>query len=170
MKKTTILFLLVTVLLSCNQNTKNCEPWIPVLEKTDFTYLTKAVDKCIELQTADTNTKLKNQILKLKYYYLPMTEVRQLVYDADRLYYLKKPDFAIKKLNKADEILLQIGESNPVLKKHTMDLIYANSNLIASIKNSSKDVPEAFKKIAIELNLLLNKGELVLDNVEFKLK
>jgi hypothetical protein len=168
MKKTIFLFFIFTVLISCNQVNKNCEPWIPVLEKTDFSYLAKAVDKCIELQNNNKTAQLNNQILKLKYYYLPMTEVRQLVYDADRLYYLKKPDFAIQKLNKADDILLIIGETNPVLKKHTADLIYANSNLISSIKNSSKDVPQAFKKIAIELNLLLNKGELVLDNLEFK--
>jgi len=180
MKKVFLIFCALTLLISCKNNNKNSNPWIPVLEKSDFSYLTKAVDKCLETEKTASDSilsnvkncdeeikKAKNCILKLKNYYIPLTEVRQLVYDADRLYYLSKIDYSIKKLKKADEILLKIGESHPILKKHTADLIYANNNLIASIKNSPKEVASDFRKIAIEINLLLNKGELVLESLQY---
>lgn len=142
--------------LSCNQLNKNCDPWIPVLEKSDFSYLEKAVADCLKNDSGDIDSVKNNStncILKLKNYYIPMTEVRQLVYDADRLYFLNQKENSIKNLQKADSVLLKIGGTHPLLKKHTADLIYANSNLILSIKNSPNEVSEAFKKIAIEINL-----------------
>ena len=107
MKKGIFIFIsgiVIGILLSHLMPGTVSKKWIPVLEDTSFTYLDDSIDYIIsdineagkELEdgdAADVKNSLEHtmrDILKLKQYYIPMTSVRQYVYDSERLFMLDK--------------------------------------------------------------------------------
>ena len=109
-----------------------------------------------------------NELLKLHFYYLPMTEVRQLVYDADRLFYLKQSDATKNKLKEANNLLMHVAESDgPNLKRSVNELIVMIDELILNIQESSRAVPTKFGEVGHRVNLMALKGEIILSDVTF---
>jgi hypothetical protein len=109
-----------------------------------------------------------DSLLKLRCYDIPMTEVRQLIYDSDRVFYLGQVDKAQQKLRATKKRLLDIarfGGSN--LDKPMNKLILMIDDLLLNIQESSDVVPEKFRKVGHEANLMATKGGLILSNVEF---
>jgi len=90
--------------------------WKPVLEETSFQYLEYSVENIIKgVQTIEEDLKNSNKeqpdkilhhtmnlLLKLEYYYLPITQVRQQIYDADRLLSLNQVQKAKDNLARAE--------------------------------------------------------------------
>jgi hypothetical protein len=101
--------------------------------------------------------------------YLPMTEVRRLVYDADRLYYLKRVEEAKGNLDKAKKLLVQIGHAvDPSLDKVTTEVVLVIEDLTLALDNSPGKVSDIFAKLGERINMMLLKGELVLAGATFK--
>lgn len=157
-------------------------PWIPVLEQTDFNYLesavleaTKAVEDALNTTSADAKDKSKEalesamrSLFKLKLYYVPITKVRQLIYDADRFFYLGQNDQTKKHLAEANEILTHIAESNIYnLETPVNKLILMIDDLGLLLNESSPNVNEAFKNVGHRVNMMLVKGQLVMSGQDF---
>ncbi len=157
-------------------------PWQPVIEQTTFVYVQDILTKTQEplqqviLPQKDKLTPelqeavqtVEGNILKLRSYYLPLTEVRQLIYDADRLFYLKHPQQAAGKLRQAVTILKQnetSGHAN--LDKQFNDLIYLVEDLSLSMKTHSQQIADKFQTVAHRVNMMLYRGELILSDEQF---
>ena len=166
--------------VSCRQEA--AKPWIPVLEQSGFSYLQDAVSEAQrdvteatgQLHSGDTDQavetmqKANHALLKLELYFLPMTEVRQLIYDADRLYYLKRSEETAKKLQQAQALLEQIsatgGES---VTKALGEIIEMIDNLQRTMKMNPIIVPEKFRLLGEKIDLAVLKGDLILAGAKF---
>lgn len=158
------------------------EPWIPVLEGTTFEYLDlpimkalnsiKAADEAARsgvVQKTDRNLKIaKRSLLELRYYYRPMTEIRQLIYDADRLFRLGKNDRVIHNLKTARELLFKVaGAGNPRLQKPIDEVLIMLDELTMAVEFNPVQSNKRFSDLGHRLNLMLLKGTLILENAEF---
>ena len=177
-----ILGILAVMTTGCEQSQESQGPWIPVLEDTGFSYLRDSVAGALTA-VSDASDKLKagqdvesgealegaiNQLLRLHLYYLPMTEVRQLLYDADRLFHIKQVDQAEEKLSAANRILIDVARSGgPNLEGSVNELILMIDELILSIRERSTAATEKFREVGHRANLMATKGELILSDVEF---
>jgi hypothetical protein len=182
---------LVLILAFSTAGMSACEPsetpgpWIPVLEDGGFSYLNDSVSESMralkeasdkiqtgeEAESSQAIRRAMNELLKLHFYYLPMTEVRQLVYDADRLFYLKQPDAAEDKLKEANDLLMHVAESDgPNLKRSVNELIVMIDDLILNVEESSAAVSGKFAEVGHRVNLMALKGELILSDVTFDRK
>ncbi len=177
-----VLSIAIGVLSGC-QEPKEHQPWIPVLEDTGFTYLestvtealkdldraSKKLDAGYSAQAQKSLKQTRRWLLKLQHYYLPMTEVRRLVYDADRLYYLKRVEETEGNLDKAKKLLVQIGHTaDPSLQKITTEVLLAIDDLVLALENSPGKVPDSFAKLGERINMMLLKGELLLAGATFQ--
>jgi hypothetical protein len=153
-----------------------------VLEDTDFSYLRDSVSEALtavrtasselragqEERSAETLERAIDSLLKLRCYYIPMTEVRQLLYDGDRVFYLGHIDKAQQKLKATTELLVDIARSSgPSLDKSMNELILMIDDLLLNIQESSDMVPQKFREVGHKANLMATKGELILSDVEF---
>jgi hypothetical protein len=169
-------------LMSCSQE-PNQEPWIPALEETSFIYLADTVDKVLKVtdETAadihsgnsrralDSLAATRHTLLKIKLYDIPMTEFRQLVYDADRLYFLGRKDQAKKNLKNGKKILLGIVDAlGSPAKASINEIIQYVEELDVALDHSPEKVGEILKTLGERVNLLLLKGDLVLAGTVFK--
>ncbi len=131
----------------------------------------EASDKIQMGEKAESSEAIKqamNELLKLHFYYLPVTEVRQLVYDADQLFYLKQSDATKNKLKEANNLLMHVAESDaPNHKRSINELIVMIDELIVNIQESSRAVPAKFREVGHRVNLMALKGELILSGVTF---
>jgi hypothetical protein len=177
-----ILGLLVGVVIACERPQKTPEPWIPVLEDTAFSYLRDSVSEAVaavneashelragqEARSVEALERAMDPLMKLHFYYLPITEVRQMVYDADRLFYLKQVDKTQYKLRAANRLLVDIGRSGgPNLETSVNELVLMIDDLLLNIEESSETVPEKFREVGHRVNLMAMKGELVLSGAKF---
>lgn len=158
------------------------QQWKPVLEGTNFEYLDEAIDDA--LKSADNTGKLigklnnrsaeeamqhtLRELKKLKYYYIPITEVRQLIYDADRLYYLNNSGECLDKLENVRKYLIQISESGKGLEKPTDEVLSLTDEAVNAVKSKSPDAAEKLEKLGHRVNLMALKGQLILEEVTFK--
>ena len=176
------IFLLVWF-TGCQLFESSTKPWVPVFEETNFDYfdevaqhaLASANEAFIAIEAGHrekADRKLRETLqalLKMQRYYIPMTEVRQLVYDADRLFYLKKVDETRSKLQQARGTMLQIGNGGGSgLAESAEEVVKKIDELIFAIENSSDTVATKFGELGHRVNLMLIKGELILSEVEFK--
>lgn len=157
-------------------------PWKPVLEETSFQYLTYSVENIIQgIQQVedDLRNNRKGQsdetlhhtmtlLLKLEYYYLPITQIRQQIYDADRLLSLNQVQKAKKNLTQAESSLLRIESSkeNRVVKKAAAKLDRLIKEAILEIGGPYEQAAAKLEVAGAEANLMLLKGELVLSGVD----
>lgn len=177
-----VLGLFVGIVSACEQSQKTQEPWIPVLEDTGFSYLRDsvsqaltAVDKALhevhaspEARSGEDLQKAMDSLMKLHFYYLPITEVRQLIYDADQLFYLKEVDKTQQKLRAANRLLVDVAKSGGQnLETSVNEAVLMIDDLLLNIRESSDKVPEKFKEVGHHVNLMATKGELILSSTEF---
>jgi hypothetical protein len=180
-----VLGLCIVMVSACGQSQKAQEPWVPVLEDTGFSYLRDAVSQALtavneasheaqaspETRAGENLQRAMDSLMKLRFYYLPITEVRQLVYDADRLFYLKEVDKTQQKLRLANKLLVEIAESGGQnLKTSVNEAVLMIDDLLLNIQESSDKVPEKFREVGHHVNLMATKGELILSGAEFRYK
>jgi hypothetical protein len=154
-----------------------CEPWKPVLEETSFRYLseqaeqlgdavgrTAAALRAGSVEDAAAALAEGQQVLAgLQTYYLPLTEVRQMVYDADRLFFLDESDEALEKLRGARETVhgLRDGQS-AAIRKLADELVLAIEDVILAVENRSDRVAAKLGGLGHKVNLLVLRGALEL--------
>jgi hypothetical protein len=174
------LFLLVGLsvgFVTCRLWQKTPEPWIPVLEGTSFVYLNDPVTRAIEAAQAAKDRVESNQLSEaggdlkkameslsqLQFYFIPMTETRQLVYDADRLFFLGRIPEAKGKLDQAKEFQLGIADAeHHRLRKPANELFLLLDDLLLTIDEAPRDAPAKFRLVGNRVNLMLLRGDLVL--------
>jgi len=162
-----------------------CQPqerdWNPIFEDTHFNYLNTRIEKSLalvnelavgpEAARQETLVLIRQQLLKLKDYYIPITTVRQEVYDAER--YLK-----IKDMEKAKELLrrgrskitsLLSNTDKSVFDKVVVDLTSMIDETVFSLDHDDVDTAYTrLKALGAHVNQMLYKGELVLSGTEFE--
>ena len=176
-----ILGLAVGVLIGYQFSRKSPEPWKPVLETSSFDYINDVVNNALMKLNEDANQDENNELIrstpviqhveqslfKLKYYYLPITEVRQLIFDADRLFYLGKQDEAYQKVTKARELLESTAKSEALsVQKPMTELISLIDDLMISLTKNSPDIPQKFGEVGHRVNMMAYKGELIISGVK----
>lgn len=182
--------LVAILLLNLNLGLPGCRsepaiPWNPVIEETGFSYLEATAKRIREYQqqarqdlAAGRTDKARNSMERageaaavLVFYALPITEVRQLVYDAGRLQALGNPQQAARKLDRASRLMQQIGETDgPSLLSETAGVQVMIKDLLIAMGTGSPAVPEKFKALGHKVNLLALKSDLVLSGVRFSEK
>ncbi len=177
-----MVFGLVFLLLSCSEEPAS-KPWIPALEETSFIYLADTVDKALDIQKETGESiksgnssqalasleKTRHSLLKLKLYDIPMTEFRQLVYDADRLFYLARKDEAKANLKKGKEILLaMVDRLGTPAGDSINELLQYVEELEIAFDHFPDKVGTILKTLGERVNLFLLKGDLVLAGATFK--
>ena len=158
------------------------KPWIPVLEQVDYVALRDAVvdvqrhvDQArAQLESAGSAAagedleKARQSLFKIERYFLPMTEVRQLVYDADRVYFLGRNEEAQQKLRKATALLNKVGAAGgKIVEEEVAGVVGQIDVLERSIAAGSPQVAEEMRVIGEKVNLMILKGDLVLAGVTF---
>ncbi len=176
------LFPIVFLLMSCSQE-PGPKQWIPTLEKTTFIYLTDTVGKALKTvdetgneinagdsaQAHESLEKIRHSLLKLQFFDIPMTEFRQIIYDADRLYYLGRKDEAKNNLKKGKKILLGIVDAVGAPAKGSInEIIQHVEELEIALVHSPEKVGQILKTLGERMNLILLKGDLVLAGTTFK--
>jgi hypothetical protein len=180
-----MLGLFVGMMSGCQPSQENQGPWIPVLEDTGFSYLRDSVSETLtaldkasheiqasqEAGSGDHLQSAMTSLMKLHFYYLPLTEVRQLIYDADRLFYLKEVDKTQQKLQAANRLLVDIAKSGGHNLETSMnEAVLMIDDLLLNIQESSDKVPKKFREVGHHVNLMATKGELILSGAEFHYK
>lgn len=182
-----LLPLVVAVTLSSLLGLSGCRseqttPWVPVLEETGFSYLEEAASRIRESQqqaqqdlaagrTDDARVSLQRAAeaaAVLVLYAIPVTEVRQLVYDAGRLYALDRQQQAKRKLERAAGLMQQIGKNDgPALLAEATEVFLQIKDLLLAMEVNPASVPEKFKALGHKVNLLALKSGLVLSGAHF---
>ncbi|MDF1554927.1 MAG: hypothetical protein P1P84_17800 [Deferrisomatales bacterium] len=153
------------------------EPWKPVLEDTSFHFLVDVTAETRKLQAAGLQELERGEaeaarslfqdaalhLEQLATYYVPMTEIRQLVYDADRLAFLKEKERSRVKLEEARKYLLEMGAGSALHLRTTADeLILMLEDTELALDRDSAELPKKFQALGHRVNLLALKGELEL--------
>lgn len=176
-RKLAICTLLPLILVSAACRKETPPVWKPVLENSDFQYLKdaharvraaletarQALSRKDETTAANALQQTSNQLARLEQNYLPITEVRQLIYDADRLYFLNRKDEAGQKLRQAKEILKTIGQKTGAPTSESVRrVVVMIDDLLGAMTVSQDDVPPKLKYLGEKINLMALRGELVL--------
>jgi DNA-directed RNA polymerase subunit F len=181
LRSVALLALFLLSLTACREQPQ--QPWIPVLEQADFIYLhdavaevRRAVDQAADRLRAGAGERAavdlaaaSHALLKLEDYFLPMTEVRQLIYDADRIYFLGRKEDAEEKLRQARERLNQVGKAGgEAVTKAVSEVIAMIDELERSMEAEPQAVPEKMRQLGERINLMVIKGDLILAGVTFQ--
>lgn len=178
-KLTAFIFL---ILFGCQQD-KN--EWNPIFEETNYDYFNANIERSLKLieeaySEADeikhesikaTLSESKNRLLELKDFYVPLTNIRQKIYDAERSFKLNNVEQAEKLLTDSISILSSIDGT---AKNKNFDKVVLNLNSMIndarySLKTESKlNVYNKMKALGEHVNLMLVRGDLVLSGIEFK--
>jgi len=190
-----VMLLAMSVLLvSCREDSGERGSWMPAIEQTGFEYLSESAER-IERALQDAREKLladdKEAALAslagaddttqiLMYYDIPMTEARQLIYDAGRLHAIRRQQDALAHLNRSAEILLkveQLGSSS--VQAAMQELRSMISELKALLEEEhaattagaqaelSRTVAAKFYELGHKVNLLALKSDQVLSGADF---
>jgi hypothetical protein len=179
-KKYLSVFILL-ILFGCQQ--EKCE-WNPIFEETNFDYFKtnielslsliddaySAANKKKEESIQEKLYQVKNRLLKIKDYYIPLTTVRQKIYDAERYFKLNNIKETEKLLNDSKSIIrsLDLTTKNKVFDKVILDLNSMINEVITSSDEESKlNTYNKFKALGEHVNLMLYRGDLVLSGIEF---
>ncbi len=140
--------------------------WQPAFEDIQFhnfdyaldTAFRDVCDKDIDLSGAlpDSLSPACKGIIKLKYYFLPMIKVRQLIYEADRLCFFNQFQDAAEKLESARVLLFQNAQFGDIeYKKGINELIILIDDMIHDVKNENIITREKFLQLADYVNKIL---------------
>ncbi|MBN1450726.1 MAG: hypothetical protein JW963_06895 [Anaerolineales bacterium] len=182
------------ILIGCQDSSVERGAWVPALEDTGFSHLKSAGDRLqaslSELQSDLNQGKIENarqeiekaqiHIRALVYYDIPITEIRQLVYDAGRLHALNRQDATIEHLNRADHLLGEIdAHGNSSLHQALQEPRVMIEKLRETLEQehqttSTKYLVELshlaaaqFSDLGHKVNMMAIKGDLILSGVEF---
>lgn len=194
MKVYLLMFICLSPLLlgSCRQDCPNSDFWQPVLEPTSFSYLEDSVSKGLKeieraekdlaagkLQAARENL-LKGQkaLQELRYYFVPMTRVRQLIFDAGRLYALERKNEAQAQLELAGRTMGEIEEhGGPAVAQAMQESLAMVEELRFAMEEEDKAtstkyrieisemVAAKFRRLGHKVNMMAIKGDLILAGV-----
>ena len=182
MFKISYLFTFILIIfLGCQQ--ENAE-WNPTFEETNFDYFKTSIERSLSsideayLETNNNNeeviqkklSQVKRNLLEIKDYYIPLTTVRQKIYDAERYLKLDNMDKSKKLLNESKSIItsLELTRKNMVFDKVMLDLNTMINEVIFSLNENSKtNIYKKIKVLSEHINLMLSRGDLVLSGVEF---
>ena len=183
------LFGLILLLISCQEKPSSKSIWIPAVEQTGFEYLQDAGMRIHEaLQEAKAKfgagekrhgfeqlERAEESVLVLLYYDIPITEARQLIYDASRLFALERPRESIEHLNRAEENLAEIAaHGSPQVVKAMRDVQQILDDLRDQLEEFyssvwtkyDAEIPLAinnrFAELSNKINLLALKGDMVM--------
>lgn len=172
--------LILLVLTGCQ---KQSTEWNPVFEDTDFGYFNTEIKRSIATideaysEAEKTNSEpvleklnqAKKRLLTLKDYYVPLTAIRQKIYDADRFYKLNKLQKSEKLLNEAKTILnsIELTTTNKTFDKVVLDLESMINEVIFSLNDDSAKTYDKMKKLGKHINLMLTRGDLILSGIKF---
>ncbi len=157
------------------------EAWQPVIEDTRFDYLqdilkpavpaADSLEKIIRRkapEAASAATRVQTTCAKLTDYYIPLTEVRQLIFDADRFYYLKEKERALANLRQAIRLMEQLETSrHPQMAEALNALILLVKKVALNLENDAPELNESFRQAGHRVNMMLYKGELILSDEQF---
>ena len=179
-KKYLLVFILL-ILFGCQQEKYE---WNPIFEETNFDYFKTNIEWSLSLiddAYSEANKKkeesiqeklyqVKNRLLKIKDYYIPLTTARQKIYDAERFFKLNniKKSETLLKDSKSIITSLDLMTNNKVFDKVILDLNSMINEVITSLDEDSKI--KTYNKIKIlgdHINLMLYRGDLVLSGIEF---
>lgn len=182
------------ILTGCQDSAVERGVWVPALEDTGFSHLKTAGDRLqdslSELQSglsqgkvADARQEVENaqkQIRALVYYDIPITEVRQLIYDAGRLHALNRHDATLEHLNRADHLLSEIEtHGNTSLHQALQEPRVMIEKLRETLEQErqttstkylvelSHSAAAQFSTLGHKINMMANKGDLILSGVDF---
>jgi hypothetical protein len=182
------------LLVACHEEIPERDSWVPALEQTGFEYLSDAGARIQKaLQTArgkmasgnpaaalSSIAEAENAVQVLRYYDIPITEVRQLIYDAGRLHALNRQQDALNYLDKSTELLLKMEQhgDQPLrqalqeIRDMTADLRLrladeqSAATLHAQAELSGR-VAAKFHELGHKINLLALKSAMLLAGSEF---
>ena len=180
-KQFSIVFIFMIV-LGCGQ--QPCE-WNPIFENTDFDYLKSNVEQSLQLiiemddaahdctskAYQEKRLRMKEKLLELKDYYIPLTTIRQKIYDAERYCKLNQITTAESLLKDAKAIITSLDTltKSEVFDKVIVDLDAMILTVIMSLDDRSKErTYQKLKVLGNHINLMLEKGELVLSGLAFE--
>lgn len=191
---TIVLACALFMLTGCQDSIVERGAWVPALEDTGFSYLKAAGDRLqaslSELQSdlsqgkvADARQEVENaqqHIRALVYYQIPITEVRQLVYDAGRLHALNRQNTMFEHLNRADHLLgtiethgnasLHQALQEPRLLIEKLRETLEQERQATSTKylvELSQSAAAQFSDLGHKVNMMAIKGDLILSGIDF---
>jgi len=182
MFKKIFLVLIVFVLLGCQQKSQE---WNPIFEDTNFDYLKTNIERSLaliddaytelkfdkEASIQEQLLKAKNRLIELKDYYVPLTTIRQKIYDAERYFKLNDIKKSAKLLKNSKSIIesLEVKTQNKVFDKVMLDFNSMINEVIISLDEDSKrDTYNRMKTLGEHLNLMLYRGDLILSGIELE--
>ncbi len=168
-------------LIGCN---KENQEWNPIFENTSFNYLNTEIERSISIIDEASSESLKengdavqeklhqakSRLLELKDYYVPLTTVRHKIYDAERFYKLNNIKKSESLLNDSKSILKTVDSAaeNQVFDKVILELESMIDAAILSLDDKSGSTTyDKMKTLGEHINLMLEKGDLVLSGIEF---
>lgn len=181
MLKKYLFFFILLAFIGCQ---KENDEWNPIFEETGFDYFYADINRSLSLideayqesekgnqETVQKNLyAIKHRLLEIKDYYVPLTAIRQKIYDADRFFKLKNSKKAKSLLNDAQLILdaIDLKTHNKAFDKMTLDLKTMINEVLLSLDDSSEsNTYNKMKLLGEHINLMLLKGDLVLSGIEF---
>ena len=179
-KKYLLVFILL-VLVGCQQEKTE---WNPIFEETNFGYFNTNIERSLSLiddayleasenkqqSIQEKLSQAKKTLLEIKDYYVPLTTVRQKIYDAERYYKLKDIKKSEKLLEDSKLLItsLDITTKSKVFDKVILELNSMINEVITSFDEGSKpNTYNKMKALGEHVNLMLFKGGLVLSGIEF---
>ena len=182
MSKIKLSVFILLILVGCQKDTHE---WNPIFEETNFNYFNAGIEKSLsliedayseamEIKHESIQEKLhqaKNRLLEIKDYYLPLTDVRQKIYDAERSYKLNNIEKSEKLLTDSISILssLDVKTKSENFDKVILKLNSMINAVIASFDEDSKlNTYNKMKALGEHVNLMLSRGDLVLSGIEFE--
>jgi len=107
---------------------------------------------------------------EIKNYYVPLTTIRQKIYDAERY-------FKLNNIKKVEQLLknsittisaLDLTTRNLVFDKIILDLNSKINEVLTSLNDDSKkNTYKKMKLLGEHVNLMISRGDLVLSGIEF---
>ncbi|MBN1957590.1 MAG: hypothetical protein JW773_05250 [Desulfuromonadales bacterium] len=191
---TAVLACALFMLTGCQDSAVERAAWVPALEDTGFSHLKTAGERLqaslSELQSSLNQGKVEDarqevekaqkHIRALVYYEIPITEVRQLVYDAGRLHALDRQEATLEHLNRADHLLGEIdahGDTSlhqalqePRVMIEKLREALEQERQTTSTKylvELSHSAAAQFSDLGHKVNMMAVKGDLILSGVEF---
>ena len=173
--------IIVLALIGCQ---KESSEWNPVFEYTGFDFFYTEIDRSLsvieevysEAENGNTESvkeklnQVKSRLFAMKDYYVPLTTIRQNIYDAERFFKLGNRKESEELLNNSKSVLTisEITAKNKVFDKVVLDLESMIDEVILSLHDDSElNTYNRMKTLGEHINLMLSKGDLVLSGVEF---
>lgn len=182
---------LVTALTLCtilglpSCRSEQTTPWVPVMEETGFSNLENTAGRIRDSQRQaqqdlalgridDARVSLRRAAeaaAVLVLYDIPITEARQLIYDAGRLYALGRQQQAAIKLDRAAKLMQQMRKNDgPTFLGKVTEVLLLMQNLRLAMEDNPASVPEKFKILGHRINMMALKSDLVLSGAHFSEK